>query len=496
MSQTLRTVDQVPHPSATVALYLRISRDPDANLIGIERHETVGRTYIADRWPDAHVQVYADDDLTAADPNVTRPSWLRMLDDIRTGDVTHLVATEQSRLTRQPSEWEQLCLLLTKAGIDHVHTLDKGVISVAPEQRLLGRVLAAVDAEEVERIKARTRRAHAHLAADGRPSGGSSFGYRLVRDESGRPNLEVDVDQAAVIRRMATMALAGHGLRAIAEALNDDRVPTARGGKLWRQNSVRSILTAPTTAGLRARHGEIVGPGRWEPILDRATWDRLRSLLTVDGVVVGLDGRRHQVARGRQTHRRRLLTGGLSVCGLCGRPLESGLQQSRSGVRRPAYRCVGDRRTGSCGRISAVAELVDELVLRRVSRKLAGMDLADLVSDGSAERRALAREVGDAESRMAEAAALYGAGEISRTEWDQIRTAAQQRADQARLRLDEHAALLDLPTGDAVAGRWDAMTLAQRRQLVQLVVDAVTIGPGRGRGRAFDLDRVSIDWRA
>lgn len=493
LSHPLRSFEAMPAP--TVALYLRISRDPDGNLIGIERHEAVGRRYIADRWPTASVRLYADDDLTAADPTVVRPDWQRLLGDLRAGEVDHLVATEQSRLTRQPSEWEQLCLLLTRAGLDEVHTLDKGVISVAPERRLLGRVLAAVDAEEVERIKARTRRAHEHLAADGRPSGGSCYGYRLVRDDAGRPTLEVDLDQAAVIRRMATMVLAGHGMRVVAEALNADGVPTARGGKLWRQSSVRSILTSPTTAGLRARHGEIVAPGRWEPILERAVWDRLRSLLCTDGVVIGLDGRRHVVARRRQVHRRRLLTGGLAVCGLCGLPLTAGVQQRRTGEHVPAYRCIGDRRTGTCGRISAMAEPVDDLVLAQVAARLARVGLAELVSDGSSERRELAREVTDAEQRMSDAAALFGAGDISRAEWDELRGAAQRRAEAARSKLEGHAALLDLPTDDVVAGRWDGLTLPQKRQVIALLVAQVTVAPGRGKGRAFDVDRLNVTWR-
>ena len=43
--------------------------------------------------------------------------------------------------------------------------------------------------------------------------------------------------------------------------------------------SVRSLLAKPRIAGLLTYKGEIVGPGVWEPVIDREEFDRLQALL-------------------------------------------------------------------------------------------------------------------------------------------------------------------------------------------------------------------------
>lgn len=102
----------------------------------------------------------------------------------RNGEIVGIVANEQSRLTRQgDGAWEQLVVTLTKAGVTKVETLRNGPISVEPGNRLVGRLLAVVDAEEVERTEARVQDAHRELFNEGRPSGRAPFGYRSTKDE-------------------------------------------------------------------------------------------------------------------------------------------------------------------------------------------------------------------------------------------------------------------------------------------------------------------------
>jgi len=46
----------------------------------------------------------------------------------------------------------------------------------------------------------------------------------------------------AVVRRMQRLRTRGLSLRAIADALNEHRVPTAQGGKRWYAATVRHVL--------------------------------------------------------------------------------------------------------------------------------------------------------------------------------------------------------------------------------------------------------------
>lgn len=142
-----------------VAVYCRISNDPKAQGIGVarQREDCVG--YAETRWPGCQIREFTDNDLSAANPKVARPGWLAVLDALRAGEIDQLVAYDQSRLTRQPAEWESLLLALAIRGIPSVHTVREGERGVAEgEGRLMSRIVAAVDAEYAEVLRVKVRR--------------------------------------------------------------------------------------------------------------------------------------------------------------------------------------------------------------------------------------------------------------------------------------------------------------------------------------------------
>jgi DNA invertase Pin-like site-specific DNA recombinase len=105
--------------------------------------------------------------------------------------------------------------------------LDLGVDTTTPTGEMMANVMATFAQFERRLIGQRTKDA---LAVK------RSQGVRL-----GRPRL---LDQAVVDRVVAERA-AGASLRAIAEALNGDRVPTAQGGVQWHASTVRAVLESP-----------------------------------------------------------------------------------------------------------------------------------------------------------------------------------------------------------------------------------------------------------
>ena len=78
-------------------------------------------------------------------------------------------------------------------------------------------------------------------------------------------------------------------------------------GNLWLATSFRNMLTSPRIAGLRVHQGEVVGPATWAAILDRGTWEAVRTIFA------DRSGRR-RLGRGRTF----LLTGGVARCGAPG----------------------------------------------------------------------------------------------------------------------------------------------------------------------------------
>ncbi|MPY84187.1 MAG: recombinase family protein, partial [Actinophytocola sp.] len=85
----------MPGMSRYVAVYCRISKDKRGHAEGVKSQEKWGREYAVSAWPDLPVEVFADNDLSAADPAVTRPEFERLRQRLRDGRVVHLWCVEQ-----------------------------------------------------------------------------------------------------------------------------------------------------------------------------------------------------------------------------------------------------------------------------------------------------------------------------------------------------------------------------------------------------------------
>ena len=104
--------------------------------------------------------------------------------------------------------------------------LDMAVDTTTPGGQLVAHVLASFSQYERQVIGQRTSAAMAQLKAQG---------VRL-----GRPRV---MDETTT-QRIISERQAGRTLAAIAEGLNADGVPTARGGTKWWPSTVKGVLTS------------------------------------------------------------------------------------------------------------------------------------------------------------------------------------------------------------------------------------------------------------
>ena len=149
-----------------------------------------------------------------------RPGAAGLLGRIQPGDA--LVVAKLDRLGRDTLD----VLALAKLAQDErwrLVILDLGLDTATPVGRFSLTVLAAVAQLERDLIAERTRDALAALRRRG------------VR--TGRPpSLPAEVRE-----RIAAELEAGATLQAVADGLNHDAVPTARGGACWRPSSVAAV---------------------------------------------------------------------------------------------------------------------------------------------------------------------------------------------------------------------------------------------------------------
>lgn len=457
------------------AVYVRISSDQDGTALGVQRQvEDCKRLAEQLGWRVA--QEYVDNDLSAYSGKA-RPAYERMLADLRDGYRDAVIVYHVDRLTRRPIELEQFLAAVNEAGMRQVRFVAGDMDLGTGDGLMVARMLGAVAANESASKSRRVKRKMDEVAASGRPHGGQRpFGYEADR-------VTIRPDEAAVIRELVERYLAGESLRSLTSWLTDEQVPTVS-GKPWRSTSVRGLLISARIAGLRQHRGEVVGPAAWPAIIEPAQREKVLAKQTEASV------------SGRRTPRISLLTG-LCRCGRCGEKLYSSRRETS---RR--YVCLRGPDHGGCGRLTVVADPVDQLVTDYVLFRLDTPELADaLAGRAAADERAagLSAQLAADREQLDELAGLFAARSITSREWMSARNPIEARIADTQRRLAQ------LTATDALAGwtgnggqlrdQWSSLNLSRQAAIVRAVVDRVIIHPGQLGARTLDPDRVQPFWR-
>ncbi len=203
-----------------VAAYVRVSTDDQArNGVGLDaQRQRILEEAERRGW---EVTWFVDEGFGGAVRD--RPALQEALDGLGEGVFETLVAAKLDRLSRSVVHLGSLLEQAEAEGWD-VALLDFDVDTSKPTGRLVAHVLAAVAEFERQRIRERTREALAQVKARG---------VRL-----GRPRQLSD----ETVGRIVSQRGDGWTLKAIADALNDEEVATAQGGRSWWPSTVRAVL--------------------------------------------------------------------------------------------------------------------------------------------------------------------------------------------------------------------------------------------------------------
>lgn len=506
-----------------VAIYVRISVDKQGRREGVDRQERWGRAYAARCWPGVSVRVFADNDVSAFDDNADRPGYDALRDAIRNGEVLHLWTVEQTRIEANNRRWPGLAADLDAAGLREIHTDRDGVVPLNE----VADIKQAISHHERKRLRERLRDTMEDLAVEGRPRSGAVYGYSHGADQEGRRTLDVVPVEAAVLRWMADVVLAGWPLAQVARRLNDFNAmrlafglpaclpkragrPRLKGGEvvgyvspLWVPAKVRAVLTKPSVAGLRAHNPQRVKSdkplrrGTWTPILDETTWKAVRAFLGEDRDIIGADGKPYRTGGPKAPVHGYPLTGYL-FCALCGHHLNGKGRKTSTGWQR-RYACIKNPPAHKgCGRTYVVAEALEAYVTDQLLTRLQSPEfLAQLAADSHAEERDnLAAQLRDIETSRVRLATRYGEGALSDSEWDAARAGLDRRHTELMAELAAiPAPPVDVDPHEVVEG-WDHLDVNERRQLMSLFLERVDIGPPTTQGRPkFDTERATVVWR-
>ena len=354
-----------------VVVYTRLSRDPDGTSTAVARQEAECRA-LAERegWLVTHV--LSDSDFSAWDPRVHRPGFQALLDLVAGAQVDAVLTWKLDRLSRQPGQFEALIAICQQAGARILSATEPADITTPLGLAML-RVGMAMAAAESDSTRLRVRAQKAEAARDGLPNGGGLRPFGL------EPSRRVVVPaEAALVREGVRRVLDGETLTAICRSWNRRGISTTRGNE-WTVTTLRRMLTAPHIAGLRRHRDAVIESEVIPAIVDRATWERVRAMLT-------------DPARLTVHERTFRALSGLVRCSRCGTVMRA---RYRHDGRAPLYRCLAQPGTSGCGRMSIAAEPLEALVAQMVAAALDGEGLRERLARGGADTAGARQELAD-----------------------------------------------------------------------------------------------------
>jgi site-specific DNA recombinase len=218
-----------------------------------------------------------------------------------------------------------------------------------PAGRMQRRVLASMASFYTEQQSLDVREGLARRVQSGLFVSSPPYGYRNVRID-GRSIIEIDPENGSKVRRIFELyAYRNHSLDTLLQALSDEEIEYTSAMATFGRSKLHAILTDRAYIG-EVRHKGQWYPGTHEPLVDRATWDRVQFLL----------GQKIY-----QTHR---LTYGSELirCGHCGSPVtgECKTKRTKNGEKEYVYYRCAQYHRGNHPRIRMTEGEFDEQMLR------------------------------------------------------------------------------------------------------------------------------------
>jgi DNA invertase Pin-like site-specific DNA recombinase len=170
-----------------------------------------------------------------------RDGLQKCLSMIATGEASAIVVYKLDRLSRKVLDTLNLISEIENHGAS-LHSISEKLDTSSALGKFFVNMTAALAQLERDQISERVTMAMAHKKDEGQHCGAAPFGFEMVNKELQR--VESQHNAIAIIRDMRNK---GAALRAIADHLNGEGIPTQRGGK-WQASTINQIVKREAAA--------------------------------------------------------------------------------------------------------------------------------------------------------------------------------------------------------------------------------------------------------
>jgi site-specific DNA recombinase len=237
----IRIVTEIPAVEGTsqlklkTAAYVRVSTDQDEQLLSFEAQLKHYEMVIKANSELEFAGIYSDEGISATGM-VKRSGLLRLIADCEAGKVDFIITKSISRLARNTVDCLEVVRKLTELGTA-LYFEKEQINTGSMESELMLSILSSLAESESISTSENVSWSIQNQFKKGtfRPRY-APYGYDII-DGQFVPNFE----QAKVVKRIFTEALAGLGTEKIAGKLNNDQIPTKRNSR-WIGSTISGIL--------------------------------------------------------------------------------------------------------------------------------------------------------------------------------------------------------------------------------------------------------------
>ena len=224
-----------------VAAYARVSSGKDAMLHSLSAQVGYFTELIQSNPEWRMVGIYSDEALTGTKEN--REEFQRMLTDCREGKIDLILTKSISRFARNTVTLLETVRELKLLNVD-VYFEEQNIHSISSDGELMLSILSSYAQEESRSVSENCKWRIRNDFAQGKVCSMKMLGYRRTKDGS----LEVNADEAEIVKYIFALYLSGYGKLKISNILNEEHIPTLNGCE-WTPGSVRRILDNEKYAG-------------------------------------------------------------------------------------------------------------------------------------------------------------------------------------------------------------------------------------------------------
>ena len=296
---TIPAANQETARKLRVAAYTRVSSNSKDQEHSFAAQNAYFSKLITDNPDWELADIYADQGITGTSID-KRDDFLRMMEDCRKGRIDRILVKSSSRFARNTKESLAAVRELKSLNIS-VYFEEQNIDTAQVSGEVLIAMFAALAQRESEAISERVRWSYRVRMSKGRFSTCKApYGYRLVKD-----HLEIQEDEASIIRHIFDRYLAGVSMENIAKEITALGIPTKQNTPFWQVRSIQYILRNEKYVGdsllgktyttLTLPHRKIENKGEGvqyfiegshPPIVSRTVFDKAQQLLSRKSAVI------------------------------------------------------------------------------------------------------------------------------------------------------------------------------------------------------------------